>query len=455
MADADLLVVGGGPAGVAAALRARELGARVVLFEQEHVGGTCLHRGCVPTVGTLELASRRRALTEGAAWGLPVPDSGPDFGLARRRVEDVVDRVHSGTAFYLEQFGVEVVKGPARPLPGCAVEVMTGGGRLDRFTGRGVVVATGAAFVLPEVPGIDLPGVWTTDHCLALAEAPRRLAVYGGGFIGVEWAQFYQAFGAQVSVLEPGPQLLPGEDPEVAGALQFLLTEAGIGVRTGWELVRLEAAPDSTLAAVGRDGAVVADRFLVSDCRQPRTRDLGALGLGLRGGAVLTDRRQATTVPGVFAAGDVTGGWMLSNFARAQGTVAAENALGFDRQFDPRLVPRVYHTRPEVGAVGLTEPEARAAGLDVVVGRADLGLNARALTLGQSLGFAKVVASRPHGRLLGVHLIGPLATEAISAAAVALKLEALAEDLAGLDLGHPTVGEALVEAARDALAQLR
>lgn len=455
MADADLLVVGGGPAGVAAALRARELGARVVLFEQERVGGACLHRGCVPTVVGLELANVRRTAREGAAWGLPVPEGSPDFGAARRRLEEVVDRVHSGTAFYLEQVGVQVIKGSARPVPGCAVEVMTGGGRPDRFTGRRVVVATGAAFVLPEIAGIDLPGVWTTDHCLGLAEMPRRLAVYGGGFIGVEWAQFYHAFGAQVSILEPGPQLLPGEDPEIAGALQFLLSESGIEVRTGWELVRLEAAPDNTLAAVGRDEAVLADRFLVSDCRQPRTRDLGALGLGLRGGAVLTDRRQATTVPGVFAAGDVTGGWMLSNFARAQGAVAAENALGFDREFDPRPLPRNYHTRPEVGAVGLTEPEARAAGLDVVVGRADLGLNARALTLGQSLGFAKVVASRPHGRVLGVQLLGPLATEAISAAAVALKLEALVEDLAGLDLGHPTVAEALVEAARDALAQLR
>ncbi len=447
MADADILVVGGGPAGVAAALRARELGARVVLFEQERLGGACLHRGCVPTVAGLEVANRWRAAAEGPGWG-PAATGTPDLSLARRRLDEVIDRVHSGTAFYLNQLGVHLVKGQARPLPGCAVEVVAGGARPERFTGRGVILATGAAFILPEVPGIDLPGVWTTDHCLALSEVPRQLAVYGGGFIGVEWAQFYQAFGSRVTILEPGAQLLPAEDPEVAEALQFVLTETGIEVRTGWKLVRLEAA-DNGLAAVGRDGTVLADRFLVSDCRRPRTGEVVGPGLDPENGAVLTDRRQATTLPGVFAAGDVTGGRMLSNFARAQATVAAENALGFDREFDPRPVSRNYHTRPEVGAVGLTEPEARAAG------RADLGFNARALTLGQSLGFAKVVASRPHGRLLGVHLVGPLATEVISTAAVALKLEALVEDLANLDPGHPTVAEALVEAARDALGQLR
>ncbi len=449
MADADLLVVGGGPAGVAAALRARELGARVILFERERLGGTCLHRGCVPTVAGLELANRHRTAAEGQAWGLAAAAGSPDLALARRRLDEIVDRVYSGTRFYLEQVGVQVVEGEARLRPGCTVEVMA-----ERFSGRGVVLAPGAAFVLPEVPGIDLPGVWTTDHCLALAEVPGTLAVYGGGFIGIEWGQFYQAFGSRVTILEPGSQLLPGEDPEVAEALQFLLGETGIGVQTGWELVRLEPAGDG-LVAVGRDGAVRADRFLVSDCRRPRTRDLADLGVEVADGAVRTDGRQATAVPGVFAAGDVTGGRMLSDFARAQGAVAAENALGFDRQFDPRPVPRVYHTRPEVGAVGLTEPEARAAGLDVVVGRADLGFNARALTLGQSLGFAKVIAARPHGRLVGVHIVGPLATEAISAAALALRLEALAEDLAGLDLGHPTVAEVLVEAARDALGQLR
>ncbi len=454
MADADLLVVGGGPAGISAALRARELGAQVILFERERVGGACLHRGCIPTVAGLELANRRRAAREGPAWGLETSPGTVNMALARRRRDELVERLYGGTRAYLGQVGVRLVEGEARLRPGCAVEA-TVGGRTERFTGRGVVLAAGAAFVLPEVPGVDLPGVWTTDHCLGLDEVPAELAVYGGGFIGIEWAQFYQALGSRVTLLEPGPQLLPGEEPELAEALGFLLAEGGIGVKTGWELARIDAAGEG-LVAVGRGGeAVAARRLLISDCRRPRTQWLEELGVALRDGAVLTDGRQATTVAGVFAAGDITGGRMLSDFARAQGAAAAENALGFDRRFDPRLIPRVYHTRPEVGAVGLTEAEARSAGLDVVVGRADLGFNARALTLGQELGFAKVVAARPHGRLVGVHILGPLATEAVSAAAVALKLEALVEDLADLEFGHPTVAEALTEAAKDALGQLR
>jgi dihydrolipoamide dehydrogenase len=454
MADADLLVVGGGPAGISAALRARELGARVILFERERVGGACLHRGCVPTVDSLELANRRRATQEGPAWGLETSPGTVEMAVARRHRDRVVERLYRGTRAYLEQVGVQLVEGEACLLPGCAVEA-TIDGRTEKFTGRGVVLAVGAAFALPEVPGVNLAGVWTTDHCLGLDEVPVELVVYGGGFIGVEWAQFYQALGSRVTLLEPGSQLLPGEDPELGEALEFLLAKDGIEVRTGWELARIEAASEG-LVIVSRGGQAVATRrFLISDCRRPRTQGLEELGVALQDGAVRTDNRQATTVAGVFAAGDITGGRMLSDFARAQGMVAAENALGFDRRFDPRLIPRVYHTRPEVGAVGLTEAEARSAGLDVVIGRADLGFNARALTLGQELGFAKVVAARPHGRLVGVHILGPLATEAISAATVALKLEALVEDLADLEFGHPTVAEAVTEAAKDALRQLR
>jgi len=277
MADADLLVVGGGPAGVAAALRARELGASVVLFEPERLGGMCLHRGCVPTVTAVEIANRQRLGAESTPWGLNLSVGKPDLDLVRRRLDDVVDRIHAGTRSYLEQAGIVRVEGPGQVLPGCAVEVAGRPGRPDRFTGRGVVLATGAAFILPDLPGMDLPGVWTTDHCLALAEVPAELVVYGGGFIGVEWAQFYRAFGSRVVIVEPGPQLLPDEDPEVAEALKFLLEQEGIEVRTGRSLTRLEAR-DGRLAVVDRDSTLMADRLLVSDCRRPRGAGLESLG---------------------------------------------------------------------------------------------------------------------------------------------------------------------------------
>lgn len=449
--DADLLVIGAGPAGVAAALRARELGASVALVEREQVGGTCLHRGCVPLVTSVELA-HRLAERPGAAAG---PASPEGFAALQRRQTEVVRQLHSGTRLYLEQAGVSLVAAEGRLAGPGTVEVVERSGRRSGLTGRAVLLALGSVFVLPELPGIDLPGVWTSDHALDAGSAPPDLVVYGGGFIGVELAQLFQAFGSRVTLVEPGEQLLPGEDPEIAAVLEFVLAESGIAVQHGWTATRLEAADAGRVAIIGPAVRLEADRFLVADCRRPALAGLPAeLGLMVRAGALVVDDRQATSVPGVFAAGDLVGGRMLSHVARAQGIVAAEVALGRDARFDPVVSPRVYHVRPEVAAVGLTEAEAQAAGYQVVVGRAELGYNARALTLGQEIGLAKVVARRADGRILGVHLVGPLATEVIAQAVLALRLEALAEDLASIVPGHPTLAEVLAEAAHEVVGQL-
>jgi len=326
-----------------------------------------------------------------------------------------------------------------------------------------LILATGSAFVLPAIPGVAEPGVLTTDHALSLDRPPQSLIVIGGNFIGVEWAVFFHTFGARVTLVEEDPQLLPREDPEIAEALQFVLEEMGIGVELRFPARAIATTAQGQKLVQGPEGAaeLVAERVLISNCRRPlvptgagpSTPLRAGLGIQVEGGAVMANDHQQTAQPMVYAAGDVTGGWMLSQFARAQGLVAAENALGEKTTLEPRLIPRVYHTTPEVGAVGLTEPEAQAQG-EIVVGRSDFGFNARALTLGQPLGLVKVLAQKPHGKLIGVHILGPHATELIAQAAMALRLEALAEDLAGMTLGHPTLGESLVEAAQDAVRQL-
>lgn len=454
--DADLIIIGGGSAGVAAALRARDLGAQVVLIERELLGGMCLHRGCVPTATAVEIGNRRLAQAEGASWGLPATAGPADFDQIRGRREEIIRQLHSGTHYYLHQVGVTLIEGTGRPLGSGVVEVEERSGQRDRISAQAILLAPGSGFVLPSLPGIDLPAVWTTDHCLNAEAAPTDLLVYGGNFIGVEWGQFFQTLGSRVTLVEPGPQLLPGEDTEIAEALQFLLTESGIEVRLNWPVTRLEAEDHGRATVIGPTGQLIADRFLVSDCRQPLIAGLrlAELRIATRDRAILTDDRQATTAAGIFAAGDVAGGRMLSHFARAQGIVAVEAALGLGSRFEPTGCPRAYHTRPEVAAVGLTEAEARTAGFDPVVGRSELGYNARALTLGQGLGLVKVIAGRRYGKLLGVHLIGPLATEVVAQATLALRLEALAEDLAGIVHGHPTLAEAVTEAAQDAVRQL-
>lgn len=460
---ADLIIVGGGPAGLAAATRARERGAQVLLVEREHLGGTCLHRGCVPTVASVEMAHLRRQGREARAWGLGLALEDPDFPALRQQRDKTIQRLHSTIHFQLEQSGVQVVRGDARVVAPDAVEVEEPTGPKRVLRAPRLILATGSSFVLPPIPGVNEPGVLTTDHALDLDQPPSSLVVIGGNFIGVEWAVFFHTFGSQVTLVEEGPQLLPREDPEIAEALQFVLEDMGIRVQLRFPVRAIVTTPQGQKQVHSAAGtAEVAEKVLLSDCRRPLvparagTEHSERTGLGIRivGGAIAVDEGQQAAQPAVYAAGDVTGGWMLSQFARAQGLVAAENALGGKAVLDARVIPRAYHNPPEVGAVGLTEPEAQAQGIEIVIGRADLGGNARALTLGQPLGLVKVLAQKPHGKLIGVHILGAHATELIAQAALALRLEALAEDLAGMVVGHPTVAEALAEAAQDAARQL-
>ncbi|HKZ85161.1 MAG TPA: FAD-dependent oxidoreductase [Anaerolineae bacterium] len=461
--DADLIILGGGPAGLAAAFRARERGARVLLVEREHLGGTCLHRGCIPTVASLEMAHIRRQSREARGWGLGLALEDPDFVSLLAQRDKIIQRLHSTFHYQLEQSEIQVIRGDARLVGNGEVEVEEVAGPKRVLRASRLILATGSAFVLPAIPGVAEPGVLTTDHALSLDRPPQSLIVIGGNFIGVEWAVFFHTFGARVTLVEEDPQLLPREDPEIAEALQFVLEEMGIGVELRFPARAIATTAQGQKLVQGPEGAaeLVAERVLISNCRRPlvptgagpSTPLRAGLGIQVEGGAVMANDHQQTAQPMVYAAGDVTGGWMLSQFARAQGLVAAENALGEKTTLEPRLIPRVYHTTPEVGAVGLTEPEAQAQG-EIVVGRSDFGFNARALTLGQPLGLVKVLAQKPHGKLIGVHILGPHATELIAQAAMALRLEALAEDLAGMTLGHPTLGESLVEAAQDAVRQL-
>src|SRR3990172_463706 len=461
--DADLIILGGGPAGLAAAFRARERGARVLLVEREHLGGTCLHRGCIPTVASLEMAHIRRQSREARGWGLGLALEDPDFVSLLAQRDKIIQRLHSTFHYQLEQSEIQVIRGDARLVGNGEVEVEEVAGPKRVLRASRLILATGSAFVLPAIPGVAEPGVLTTDHALSLDRPPQSLIVIGGNFIGGEWAVFFHTFGARVTLVEEDPQLLPREDPEIAEALQFVLEEMGIGVELRFPARAIATTAQGQKLVQGPEGAaeLVAERVLISNCRRPlvptgagpSTPLRAGLGIQVEGGAVMANDHQQTAQPMVYAAGDVTGGWMLSQFARAQGLVAAENALGEKTTLEPRLIPRVYHTTPEVGAVGLTEPEAQAQG-EIVVGRSDFGFNARALTLGQPLGLVKVLAQKPHGKLIGVHILGPHATELIAQAAMALRLEALAEDLAGMTLGHPTLGESLVEAAQDAVRQL-
>ncbi|MDA8195351.1 MAG: NAD(P)/FAD-dependent oxidoreductase [Thermaerobacter sp.] len=452
-ADADLIIVGAGPAGIAAAAEASRLGASAVLIDRELAGGTCLHRGCVPTVATMEIRRHRLDAAQGHRWGIPDAAGAPAWDQIIDARDALVQHLYRGTAHFLGQLRVPYLAGTASLSLAPQPVVLVNGAHGTELKTSAVLLATGAAFSLPKIPGIEASQVWTTDHALGMLELPGRIIVYGGSFIGVEWAQFFRAMGSQVILLEPGAQLLPGEDADIAEALAFLLTETGIEVRTGWPVSSLES-DSPAIWAVGPGERIRADRFLVADCRRPRGQALLGEAALRDDGAIRTDDRQQSPVAGVLAAGDVTGGRMLSHWARGQGEVAARNALGETAHFDPRGHARVYHCAPEVAAVGLTAAQAAAQGYEVVVGQADLSFNARAVLLDQNQGLVKVVAERRYGKILGVHMLAPMASEIIGQAALAVRLEGLAEDLAAILPGHPTVSEALADAAREVTRQL-
>jgi dihydrolipoamide dehydrogenase len=463
--DFDLVVIGSGPAGYSAALRAAELGGGVAVVEHQGAGGNCVRFNCVPS--NILLDTVRTAL-ESQALGLQgvLPSTGePSFSRALARQAHLVAGVETGIRNLLASRRVRYVAGRAKLAQAgesdlrVAVQLAEGGNE-DLSAGT-VIVATGARGVPPTLPGIPPDGVLTSDQLLTLPEPPPSLLVLGGGPAGLvfalEYAFLFTAFGSRVTLAEAGPHVLPGEDADLAGYLAQSLETAGLRVLTGAQVKGFDEEGGerrAMLSTPAGDTAVPAAAVVAPDCRMPYLEGLGLEVLGARlgeNGALTVDDGGATSVPGLYGAGDCTGGMMLSHAAIQEGRVAAESALGQKSRLDLRALPRCIHTHPEYAAVGLSDQEARAAGRQVRVGLADLSANARAAALGQPEGVVKLVADARTGEILGVHILGPQASELIGQAVLAMRLEATVYDLAATVYWHPSLSEALSEAARRVL----
>ena len=455
MAEAyDLVILGGGPAGYTAALRAAELGGRVALVEREHVGGLCLNHGCIPTKALLASAHLVRRLDHAEHLGVAVGEVLADFAEVRAHQDAAVVQLRQGLQGLLEARKVTILHGEGRLATGDTVRVETGDGAKD-LMGRSVLLCPGSAVSRPPIPGAEGDLVITTEEALALPRRPERLLILGGGASGVEFADIFAALGSKVVVVELLAEILPSEEPELGRTLRRSFEERGVRVITSGRVQRIESV-DSHLevdvSAKDQEERLRGDALLLAAGRVPALSGLGFQELGgrLEGRGVAVDDHQRTNLPGVFAAGDVLGKLMLAHAAFAQGTVAAENALGGNSVFDGRLVARCVYTSPEVASVGITEAEARADGRSVLVGRAFFRANGRAVTSDEVEGLLKVVADARYGEVLGVHIVGQQASEIVGAAVLAMQLEATLEDLQRAVLPHPTLSEALVEAAQRA-----
>ncbi|HZU15796.1 MAG TPA: NAD(P)/FAD-dependent oxidoreductase [Candidatus Dormibacteraeota bacterium] len=421
---AELLVVGGGPAGVAAAITAAGLGARVTLVERSQVGGTHVQRGEVPAARLRYLADLLEEIGRAEELGVRVVPAIADWGRMRAAAAAAAEAAAARTRAALRAAGVEVVAAGARFLgPG---RMEAGGLVFERMP---VVLATGAASIVPQRSGAPRPGrrVVTGDEVMTLDQVPSRLLIAGGGRLGLEWATLFSRLGSRVTVAMAGDRLLPGEEAEMANALRVALERRGLRFLSGrGALERAEAELEPEVV-------------LFADSRLPGSSglDLEAAGVATGpSGEVTVDTRCATSTPGVFAAGDLTGPPWLWGRARAQGRVAATCALGGRARFRPERVPRTVHTRPELAAVGLTEEEATARGARLGVGHGRLGPDPGEPAPGGERGWLKLIVDTEFGEILGAHMLGCRASEAIGLVATAMELEAHYRDLVRVHPRH-------------------
>ena len=454
MGKRDVIVIGGGPAGYVAAIRASHLGARVLLVEKESLGGTCLHSGCVPTKSLLRGVEVLELVRRSKLHGITTGEVSIDFVKMRERKDMVIRTLLSGLQGLIKANAIEVAEGKGELISANEVEVETEGEN-RRFQTRRIILAPGSSATFPPIPGAEGSRVITTNEIFQLTEVPESMAIIGAGASGVEFATIFARLGSKVTLIEMLPHIIPTEDKEIAVALERPLRKIGVQIFTGSRVEEIEDGQEDTKAITlktekGRNRVVVR-LVLIATGRRPNTAQLGLerAGIRLKRGAIATNERMETSIPGIYAAGDAVGEIMLAHVASAQGKVAAENALGKDATMDYRAVPRCIYTVPEVGAVGLTEREAMEKGYSIKIGRFPLAANSKALIMGEREGFIKIISATGSGKILGINILSPQATELVAAAALAVKMNMPLKDIISTIHAHPTLNEAIKEAALD------
>jgi dihydrolipoamide dehydrogenase len=456
LAEVKVVVIGAGPGGYVAAIRAAQLGLKTALVERENVGGVCLNWGCIPTKALLRNAEVWSLFQRAKEFGITVEGLSYDFSQAVKRSRQVAKRLVKGVEFLLEKNGVEVIRGEGRLAAVDTVLIEPEGRELKADQ---VIVATGSR---PKIlPGMEVDGQWviTSRQALEMVDVPESLIIIGAGAIGVEFASIYQPYGCQVTLVEMLPQVLPLEDAEIAKILARSLAKEGIRVMTGTRVEGVEVKGDGVEVRVSSEKGeetLRAERTLVAIGRAPNSQNLGleALGVAIERGFIHVNRQMETNVPGIYAIGDVAGPPLLAHKAMAEGVVAAEVIAGLDTDgVDYTSVPSGTYCRPQVASIGLTEAQAKEQGNRVKVGRFPFRANGRALAGGDYEGLVKLVVDARYGEILGAHVIGPEATEIIHEIALAKSAELTPSEMAEAIHAHPTLSEALGEAALDVEGQ--
>ncbi|MGF9967612.1 dihydrolipoamide dehydrogenase [Bacillus sp. SJZ110] len=459
----DVVILGGGTGGYVAAIRAAQLGLKTAVVEKEKLGGTCLHKGCIPSKALLRSAEVYRTAREADQFGVETAGVSLNFEKVQQRKQAVVDKLAAGVNHLMKKGKIDVYKGYGRilgpsifsPLPGTISVERGNGEENDMLIPKQVIIATGSR---PRMlPGLEADGksVLTSDEALQMEELPQSIIIVGGGVIGIEWASMLHDFGVKVTVIEYADRILPTEDLEISKEMESLLKKKGIQFITGAKVLpdTMTKTSDDISIQAEKDGETVtysAEKMLVSIGRQANIEGIGLENTDIvtENGMISVNESCQTKESHIYAIGDVIGGLQLAHVASHEGIIAVEHFAGLNpHPLDPTLVPKCIYSSPEAASVGLTEDEAKANGHNVKIGKFPFMAIGKALVYGESDGFVKIVADRDTDDILGVHMIGPHVTDMISEAGLAKVLDATPWEVGQTIHPHPTLSEAIGEAA--------
>jgi dihydrolipoamide dehydrogenase len=452
----DVAVIGGGPGGYVAAIRAAQLGLKACVIERDALGGVCLNWGCIPSKALLKNAEILSYIHRADQFGLRFDNFSADYSVAVGRSRQVVDRMTRGIGFLLRKNNVEHIAGTARLTSANSIDVVGADGQSSQVRTRNIIVATGARpRSIPPLP-VDGQRIITSREAIVAEDVPASIAIVGGGAIGVEFAYVYRMYGSSVTIIELLPRLVPNEDEEISQQLERAFGRDGIELKTGAGVTAAQADASGVTLTIEKDGSTETARFdkvLVAIGVQPNTEDLGleALGVATDRGYITVDDQMATNVAGVYAVGDVTGKLALAHVASAQGVTAVESIAGEETQpLDYSLMPRATYCHPQVASMGLTEAQAREQGYEVKIGRFNVQASGKAVAMGENDGLVKLVIDAKYGELLGGHMCGPEVTELLGELSMTKLLEGTTLELGWAVHAHPTIAEMVHEAALDA-----
>lgn len=453
-----IVIIGGGPGGYVAAIRAAQLGAEVTLVENKYLGGTCLNVGCIPTKVLLHTTELIDVLENDAKeLGINISGYEADWKTLQKRKTKIIKKLVGGVNGLLKNNTITKIMGRGFFLNDHQIKIIDDNESSTSKESTVIdfdfaIIATGSKPVVPPIPGIDLPDVITSETALSLETVPKSMCIIGGGVIGCEFASIYNTFGCQVTIIEMLPEIVANMDKDIVKPLKDKLLKDGVEIfaRTKVESIQESVAGLSVkTSSEAGEKIIVAEKVLLSVGRKPEldTLELEKAGIETERGAIKVNQKMQTNRRNIYAVGDCNGGVMLAHVASAEGILAVETIMGIKSKIDFRTIPYCVYTKPELASVGLTESQARDLGYEVKVGNFPMAVNGKAMIMGETTGVVKYIADAVTGEILGLHMAGPRATDLIVEGALAIRLEATVDELISTIHAHPTVGESLLEAA--------